>query len=213
VDLSRLVDLGLARSVALDGRPRVRVEPRPGGAELLIAAPDRLGLFSDTAGLLAAAGVQVRAAVLHTVDGVAVNTWRVDKERVSDVPDAAFLTQQLERLAAGDRGALEPVRRRESRARPEPAQVHVEAVGGASESASVLEVRTGDRSGLLWALGASLSQAGLSIRSAHVSTLAGQAIDTFYVTEPDGRHPDPQRDLEALAALVAAARAEDVPEV
>ena len=213
VDLSRLVDLGLARSVALDGRARVRVEPRPGGVELVVAAPDRLGLFSDTAGLLASAGVQVRAAVLHTVDGVAVNTWRVDRERVADVPDAAFLTQQLERLGAGDRGALEPLRRREVRARPEPAQVHVEAVGEASESASVLEVRTGDRSGLLWALGASLSQAGLSIRSAHVATLAGQAIDTFYVTEPDGRRPDAERDDEALAALVAAARAEDVPAV
>ncbi|HEY0238774.1 MAG TPA: [protein-PII] uridylyltransferase, partial [Friedmanniella sp.] len=191
VDLSRLVDLDLAHAVARDGRPRVRVEPRTGGAEVLIAAPDRLGLFSDTAGLLAAARVQVRAAVLHTVDGVSVNTWRIDKERVGDLPDAAYLATQLERLAAGDRGALEPVRRRESRAQPSPAQVHVEAVGGASESASVLEVRTGDRSGLLWALGASLSDAGLSIRSAHVSTLAGQAIDTFYVTEPDGRHPDP----------------------
>ena len=211
VDPARLVDVGLARSVALDGRARVRVEPRPGGVELLVAAPDRLGLFSDTAGLLASAGVQVRAAVLHTVDGVAVNTWRVDKDRVADIPDAAFLTQQLERLAAGDRGALEPVRRREVRAQPEPAQVHVEAVGDASESASVLEVRTGDRSGLLWALGASLSRVGLSIRSAHVATLAGQAIDTFYVTEPDGRRPDGPRDVEALAALVAAARAEDVP--
>lgn len=77
----------------------------------------------------------------------------------------------------------------------------------------MLEVRTGDRSGLLWALGAALSGVGLSIRSAHVATLAGQAIDTFYVTEPDGRHPDPERDREALAALVAAARAEDVPAV
>ena len=210
-DLSRLVDLGLARSVALDGRARVRVEPAPGGAELLVAAPDRLGLFSDTAGLLASHGVQVRAAVLHTVDGVAVNTWRVDKERVSDVPDAAFLTKQLERLAAGDRSALEPVRRREARAHPEPAQVHVEAIGDASESASVLEVRTGDRPGLLWALGASLSGAGLSIRSAHVATLAGQAIDTFYVTEPDGTRPASARDDEAEAALAAAARAEDVP--
>ncbi|HYI53282.1 MAG TPA: hypothetical protein VEX57_04920, partial [Microlunatus sp.] len=196
---------GLARSVALDGRARVRVEPRPGGVEVLIAAPDRLGLFSDTAGLLASAGVQVRAAVLHTVDGVAVNTWRVDKERVGDLPDAAFLTQQLERLAAGDRGALEPVRRREVRARPEPAQVHVEAVGDASESASVLEVRTGDRSGLLWALGASLSQVGLSIRSAHVATLAGQAIDTFYVTEPDGSLPSAGRTAEAVSALCDAA--------
>ena len=212
-DPESLVDIGLARSVALDDRPRVRVQARPGGVELLVAAPDRLGLFSDTAGLLAAHGVAVRAAVLHTVQpdeghGVAVNTWRVDKERVVDVPDAAFLVQQLERLATGDRRALDPVRRRESRARPEPAQVHVESVGDASESASVLEVRTGDRAGLLWALGASLSAAGLSIRSAHVSTLAGQAIDTFYVTEPDGRRPSPERDRTALAALAAAARAE-----
>ncbi len=210
-DLARLVDLGLARSVALDARTRVRVEPRPGGVELLVAAPDRLGLFSDTAGLLAAHGVQVRAAVLHTVDGVSVNTWRVDKERVSDVPDAAFLTQQLDRLSGGDRGALEPVRRRESRARPEAAQVHVESVGGASESASVIEVRTGDRPGLLWALGAALHAVGLSIRSAHVSTLAGQAIDTFYLTEPDGRRPGPEHDRVALDALAAAARAEVPP--
>jgi len=213
-DLAALVDVGLARSVALDERPRVRVAPRPGGVELLVAAPDRLGLFSDTAGLLAAAGVQVRAAVLHTIDlpggAVAVNTWRLDAERVADVPDAAFLVQQLERLATGDRRALETVRRRESRARPEPAQVHVEAVGDASESASVLEVRTGDRPGLLWSLGASLSAAGLSIRSAHVSTLAGQAIDTFYVTEPGGGRPRPERDREALDALARAARAEPV---
>ena len=214
-DLTRLVDLGLARSVALDGRTRVRVEARTGGVKLLVAAPDRLGLFSDTAGLLAAHGVQVRAAVLHTVDlptgSVSVNTWRVDKERVDDVPDTAFLTQQLDRLAGDDRAVLERVRRRESRAHPEPAQVHVEAVGGASESASVIEVRTGDRPGLLWALGAALHAAGLSIRSAHVSTLAGQAIDTFYVTEPDGTRPSPAHDRAALHALAAAARAEVPP--
>ena len=36
--------------------------------------------FSDTAGLLASHSVQVRSAVLHTVEGVAVNTWRVDKQ-------------------------------------------------------------------------------------------------------------------------------------
>jgi len=44
-----------------------------------------LGLFSDTAGLLASHTVQVRSAVLHTVQGVAVNTWRVDKQVVSDL--------------------------------------------------------------------------------------------------------------------------------
>ena len=81
VDVTKLVDLGLARSVQLDGRPRIRLEPQPGGVQLVIAAPDRLGLFGDTAGLLASHGVSVRSAVLHTVQSIAVNTWRVDKAK------------------------------------------------------------------------------------------------------------------------------------
>ncbi len=207
VDITRLVDLGLARSVALDGRPRIRVEPRPGGVELLGAARDRLGLFSETAGLLAAHAVQVRSAVLHTVDGVAVNTWRVDKQGPADLPDPAFLVQQLERLEQGDSTVLSTVRRREARALgsgtlPEP---WVELEEGASHTAVVVEVRTQDRPGLLYALGQSLAAERLSIRSAHVSTLAGLAIDTFYVTEPDGSRPGPERSRRAVAALAAAA--------
>jgi [protein-PII] uridylyltransferase len=212
VDVSQLVDLGLARSVQLDGRPRVVLEPRTGGVQLLVAARDRLGLFSETAGLLASHGLQVRAAVLHTVHDVAVNTWRVDKEVVHDLPDPALLVQQLERLETGDRTVLRALRRREARADPtrEGVKVHVEPVGGASDTAAVVEVRTGDRPGLLYALGDALSQAGLSIRSAHVATLAGQAIDTFYLTEPDGSRPSSPREQAALAALVAAARSETV---
>ena len=183
-----------ARSPSTAGRGSASSRNRA-AAELLIAAPDRLGLFSDTAGLLASHGVQVRAAVLHTVDGVAVNTWRVDKERVvrrpgRRLPDPAAASVWRPATAA----PWNPYAAASPGAQPEPAQVHVEAVRDASESASVLEVRTGDRSGLLWALGAALSGAGLSIRSAHVATLAGQAIDTFYVTEPDGRRPAAGRD-------------------
>ena len=207
VDVTQLVDLGLARSVQLDGRPRIRVEREPGGVVLVIAARDRLGLFSDTAGLLASHSVQVRSAVLHTVEGVAVNTWRVDKQVVSDLPDTAYLVKQLSRLEAGETGILTSVQRREARAHgsgavPNP---YVELIKDASETAAVIEVRTGDRAGLLYALGRSLSEVGLSIRSAHISTLAGQAIDTFYVTEVDGSTPSPSRAREAVEALTSAA--------
>ena len=207
VDIARLVDLGLARSVALDGRPRIRVETRPGGLELLVAARDRLGLFSETAGLLAAHGVQVRSAVLHTVDGVAVNTWRVDKQVVTDLPDSAFLVKQLERLEQGDTGVLSPVRRREARAHGSGnlSEPWVELVEDASASAVVVEVRAGDRPGLLYALGDAVARERLSIRSAHASTLAGLAIDTFYLTEADGGRPSPARSRCAVAALAAAA--------
>lgn len=208
LEITELVDLGLARSVALDGRPRIRIESKPGGLQLVIAAADRLGLFSDTAGLLAGQGVHVRSAVLHTVVGVAVNTWRVDKELVAEVPDLAFLVQQLERLEAGDRTVLEPIRRREARAHgagSRPAKPYVEQVIGASDLAAVIEVRTSDRVGLLYALGGALSRAQLSIRSAHIATLAGQAIDTFYLTEVDGSRPSDTRTREAVRELTAAA--------
>ena len=207
MDVSELVDVGLARSVQLDGRPRIRVEPQPGGVQLVIAATDRLGLFSDTAGLLASHSVQVRSAVLHTVEGVAVNTWRVDKQVPTDLPDTAYLVKQLVRLEAGETGILTPVQRREARAHSSGATAHpyVELIGDASETAAVIEVRTGDRAGLLYALGRSLSDIKLSIRSAHISTLAGQAIDTFYVTEVDGSAPSERRAQEAIEALTLAA--------
>jgi [protein-PII] uridylyltransferase len=206
-DLAQLIDLGLARSVRLDGRPRIRVETQPGGVQLIIAAKDRLGLFSDTAGLLASHSIQVRSAVLHTVEGVAVNTWRVDKQLASDLPDIAYLIKQLSRLQAGESGVLTPVQRREARAHGSGvvSNPYVDLVVNASETAAVIEVRTGDRAGLLYALGRALSEIQLSIRSAHISTLAGQAIDTFYVTEVDGSTPSPQRAREAVAALTTAA--------
>jgi [protein-PII] uridylyltransferase len=183
------------------------VEIQPGGVQLIIAANDRLGLFSDTAGLFASHSVQVRSAVLHTVEGVAVNTWRVDKQLATDLPDTAYLIKQLSRLEAGETGVLTPVQRREARAHGSGAvsSPYVELVPDASETAAVIEVRTGDRAGLLYALGRSLSEIRLSIRSAHISTLAGQAIDTFYITEVDGSAPSKQRAGEAVAALTKAA--------
>jgi [protein-PII] uridylyltransferase len=213
VDVTQLVDLGLARSVQLDGRPRIRVETQPGGVQLVIAATDRLGLFSDTAGLLASHSVQVRSAALHTVEGVAVNTWRLDKQVPSDLPDVAYLIKQLTRLEAGETGILTPVQRREARAHGSGAvsNPYVDLIQDASESAAVIEVRTGDRAGLLYALGRSLSEIRLSIRSAHISTLAGQAIDTFYITEADGSAPSASRAQEAVEALTVAAGIPAVP--
>jgi [protein-PII] uridylyltransferase len=193
--------------VQLDGRPRIRVEQLPGGIQLVIAAHDRLGLFGDTAGLLASHGVSVRAAALHTVQGVAVNTWRVDKTKPSEIPDPAFLSKELERLEAGDQSMLVAVQRREARVRSSSvaAQPYVQLIPDASESAAVVEVRTADRAGLLYALGRALAAQRLAIRSAHISTLAGQAIDTFYITETDGSRPNARRSRAVVDTVAVAA--------
>jgi [protein-PII] uridylyltransferase len=152
----------------------------------------------------------VRSAVLHTVQSVAVNTWRVDKAKPGDLPDPAFLTKELERLEAGDQSMLGSVQRREARARSSALQSapYVQLIPDASEGAAVIEVRTADRAGLLYALGSALAVQRFSIRSAHISTLAGQAIDTFYVTESDGSRPNGQRSRTAVDTLTAAAGAQ-----
>ena len=201
--------LELATRVRGDGRPRIEVDAVPDGLQMTIAQTDRVGLFRDTAGLLAAQRVTVRSGMLTTTGGIAVNTWLIETLQPEDLPDKAYLIGQLERFAADDTRDLEVVRRRDARSQRDAPTPVVQAIPDASESAVVIEVRAGDRNGLLWALGAAVAREGLSIRSAQLTTLAGQAIDTFYLTEPDGERPDPERTDQAVGALQAAAGARD----
>ena len=146
--------LGRTMAARVDGVPRVRTVAAPGGPEVVIAAPDRLGLFGETAGLLTASGASVRAAVLHTVDRVAVTTWRVSVDTPDDLPDPAVLVTSLQRLQGGDATVLARVRRREDRGQPaDQPEPYLTVLADASDSAAVVEVRTADRPGLLYALG------------------------------------------------------------
>ena len=70
--------------------------------------------------------------------------------------------------------------------------------------ATVLEVRTEDRPGLLHDLGVCLAQQGLGVRSAHIATHAGQTLDTFYVTLPAGGPLSPGKTAQVLSALIDA---------
>jgi len=74
----------------------------------------------------------------------------------------------------------------------------------ASADATVVEVRTEDRPGLLHDIGLALARAGLGVRSAHIATYAGQTLDTFYLTEFAGRELPPARVAQAVAALIDA---------
>ncbi|NUU21324.1 MAG: ACT domain-containing protein, partial [Streptomycetaceae bacterium] len=63
----------------------------------------------------------------------------------------------------------------------------VEVVPGASDSATVLEVRAHDSLGLLHRIGRALAAARVSVRQARVSTHGADAVDAFYVVDGDGR--------------------------
>ena len=157
--------------------------------------------------MLAAHRLGVRSALVRTLDGTAVDTWWV--EASGEVPDPAVLRVCLQRLEAGDTSVLDRLARRDASARlrrtpsDRPAVV---VVPDASQTATVLEVRSQDRPGLLAALGRALVDAEVDIRSAHVATHAGQAVDVLYVVEAATGSPlTPPRVGVVVAALVEAA--------
>ena len=217
-----------------DGEPRVVVRPRGGSWRVDVVDRDRVGLFADTAGLLAAHGLVVRTAVLRTRHGVAVDRWHVESPG-GDAPDGARIGRGLARLAAGDRTPLERLQRRRppdgaaadsatagvrtplerlQRRRPpdgaaadsatagDPGGTRALVVPHASADATVLEVRTQDRPGLLHELGAAFAAAGLSVRSAHIATYAGQTLDTFYLTGLDGGRLSPAEVAQTVARVI-----------
>lgn len=181
-------------------------DPEPLGVELLIAVPDQPGVLPAVAGVLAMHRLTVRTAELRALDlpdgvegSVLLLNWRVAAEYGS-LPQAARLRADLVRALDGsldiagrlaERDAAYP--RRRGVVAP-PARVTV--APAASRHATVIEVRAHDAPGLLHRIGRALDDAGVRVRSMHVSTLGSNAVDAFYVTQPKGA---PLAGDEALA--------------
>jgi len=203
----------LVAAVLADGRPRVAVARLDELHAVTVVALDRPGLLADVAGALASFRLTVKSALVRTVPAgaggrtqVAVDTWWVDSGSDS-VPDPATLETDLRRLEAGDRTVLDRLARRDAGYRAPsgaPSRPRVVLLAGASADATVLEVRAADRPGLLHAIGAALAGVGVDLRSAHVATHAGQAVDVLYVAEPGGGALTPPRVARTVAALVDA---------
>ncbi|MFK0257173.1 [protein-PII] uridylyltransferase [Streptomyces sp. NPDC090445] len=183
------------------------------GVELAVAVPDQPGVLPAVAGVLALHRLTVRAADLRALElpdhlGEAlVLHWRVAAEYGS-LPEAARLRADLVRALDGsldvsaklaDREAAYPRRRGVV---PPPPRVTV--VPDVSALATVLEVRAPDAVGLLHRIGRALEGAGVRVRSAHVSTLGANAVDSLYVTTVEGKPLDPA-DAATVAEGLAAA--------
>jgi [protein-PII] uridylyltransferase len=174
----------------------VEVTPHEVGATVTVVAADRVGLLADVAGGLAALRVPVHAARAWgqvDADGEwGVSAWEVPdvqldptvvRERITRVVEG---TQRLPELPARPDGELPPI---------------VEVRPDASRASLVLEIRTSDRPGVVHRVLTTLAGLGLTVASAHVSTLGPQAVDVFYVQELGGVRPTEERAAEAAHAV------------
>jgi [protein-PII] uridylyltransferase len=179
--------------------------PDLGSSELVIVTRDVPGLFSLIAGSLAAEGINILSAQIHTRgDGIAIDTFQVNDPFGEAVTEDARWRRTLEglrRVLRGDQtvAALLEARRagrpsRESIAGPPKISVD----NHLSDTHTVVEVKCPDRVGLLYVITRTFSAFGLDIGSARIATEIDQALDTFYVTDGQGRRIEDPAVMDQL---------------
>ena len=171
----------------------VRAADGPGGSRVTVVSGDRLGLLADAAAMLALQKVSVRAARAWTQDGFGCSVWDLAETGLDDV----LLRQRLDGIVEGRIDAAE----RLTRVKPAKLEPTVAVRPEASPTATVIEVRSADRPGLMHTVCRTLAGMDISVRSAHVSTLGPQAVDVFYVQEQSAGRLSEERAASAAHAI------------
>ncbi len=191
----------MAASSTLD----VRVKPDEGHYEILVVAPDSPGLLAKVSGVLSLAKLDVKAAKTLTRNTSAVMRWQVTLAPYGQIPEAPAILDSLRRSLTGEFEVTRRLRERaRDHARPSrmPTSPPVVAVlQDQASHATVLEIRSHDRPGLLHDVAMAVTSAGIDVHAAIVSTLGAEACDVFYVTELGGG-PLSLAEGERVAALV-----------
>jgi [protein-PII] uridylyltransferase len=190
-------------ALAADGGPAAIVK----GNEVTVVALDRPGLLWRAAGVLASHRLVVHGANARSIGETAVTVFSVAPE-YGDPPDATLVAADLRRMLEGRLDVEDRLERRARAVRPLGAAApppKVTLVDGASQHATVVEVRAHDEPGLLWRIGRALGECGLNVKAARVETLGAEAVDVFYVTDSAGDLlTDPEVRRQTIAAVLTA---------
>jgi [protein-PII] uridylyltransferase len=217
---ARLVRDAEARKAPLT----VDTMPLPARAvtEVTIYCADHAGLFSKISGALAVAGASIVDARIHTMtNGMALDTFWI-QDAAGGTFDASHRLARLSvlieqalsgrlRLPAEIHKMSKILLGRRMRAIHVPPRVVID--NHASNAFTVLEVNGRDRPGLLHDVTAAISEQGLQIASAHVTTYGVRAVDVFYVKDIFGLKVENERKLTQLreALLAALSNPDEVP--
>jgi [protein-PII] uridylyltransferase len=192
---------------ATAGRLDVTIDDRGNVYAIEIISPDRTGLLSIIAGVLNLLRLDVRSARTKTVDAVAVMEWIVVPD--PNAPDLSRddLHREIvkgldaqEKLAERIAARIEAYSLMPSIPVPPPV---VETFLDAATDATVIEVRSHDRPALLFSIGDTVRKCNIDIKSAIVTTLGAEAIDTLYVTEVGGGALTAERAAEVTSRIDA----------
>ena len=167
-------------------------------------------MFSDITGVLYSEGLNVLGArAFSRSDAVAVDLFHVEVVDQTGVPMESRVENiraKLEAVASGEESVDALLGRWLKTNRYSPLLKRSRPLYGPSvkydntisDVCTVIEVNAGDRTGLLHDEASVLSQLGLDVRAAKISTIASRARGVFYVLDVDGKKVE---DKERMARI------------
>ena len=195
-------ELRLLLNPPAPGRIRMRFDDGSAPDPVLVTfcIPDRPGTLAKAAGVLALNRIGVlRAQTYSTSTGLALQRFVVQPSGDTDWNEVAT---QMEACLAG-RVALDPLLANKildyHPGRSIDCEVRV--LEGASAYSSVIEVRTRDALGVLYAVAAGITDLDLDIHVAKIDTKGERVVDVFYVRTNWGSKLDASQG-EALARSI-----------
>ena len=187
------------------GELRVTLEEHSSGYAVEVISPDKPGLLSIVAGVFNISRLDVKSARTKTLGNSAVMYWIVTPEPHAPEVSATKLHDLIAEALLDSKDVEEKLIARAAAYASIPSipvpDPEVEIFTDAATDATVIEVRSHDRPGLLFRIGAAITQSKIDIRSAIVTTLGAEAIDTLYVTELTGGPLSPERATEVASHL------------
>jgi [protein-PII] uridylyltransferase len=182
----------------------VEVEAHGPAWRVSVGADDRPGLLAIVAGVLSVNRLGVRAASLSTVGDRAVQVWTVQPD-FGDPPGAEKLRDDLRAVLDGhlDLGARLAAREQAyALPRIDVPAPRVDIHDGASDEATVIEIRAHDGPALLHRVASAIAGTGASVRSAQVATMGADALDVFYLVDGEGRPLPRPLTAEVVGAVL-----------
>jgi [protein-PII] uridylyltransferase len=198
--------------------PEIGIYPFPAQAGkevfwgVVVLAHDRPGLFSIVAGVLAACGHNILGAQVYTNrNSLAVEIYQLDlmPGGAPEEEDALRrIGSQLRDTLAGKQ-TVERLLANRSTAHPHTLRARAPSVRIANDESdfyTVIDVTADDRPALLYDITRTLSQFGLDVVMARVSTRANQVTDAFYVTDNGHKILERLRQQQIEESILAAIR-------
>jgi [protein-PII] uridylyltransferase len=188
--------------------------PEQGHSEVTIVTWDRYHIFARVTGTFAACNLTILKADIFTrADDIAIETFYVATDRLTAVTDPrdrdAFEKVLFQAMGMEEFDFPKAFAKGKSRPRypiydPADLPTKVSVDLRSSRTHSLLDIQTADFPGLLYRIACAISDAGLNLASARVTTEKGAALDTFHLTDQNGKKIESE---EVLAALIKEVRA------